>query len=106
MPVAQRRRRAAPTAAEAIEQAQEAGQPVETTVDETGQEFLQRPISLNTAPRKRVAPKAGKRVRVYHKRRTTMYLSDCTIGPEEEKEILLTDAEKPRVAPYIVRLQK
>lgn len=46
----------------------------------------------------------GSRVRVYHKRRCRMFLSDCTIGPNEERDILVSDLLIPGVAEHVVKL--
>ena len=102
MPAAPRRRRAATTATEAVTKAKEAGKPVESTTGAHGEELLQRPFSLDE-PEKPTAKPAGGRVRVYHKRKTKMWLSDGScIGPHEEREIPAADADNPLVAQHVV----
>ena len=83
-------------------EAQAAGIEVPTTEDADGDEVLQRPISLKDPIEAPQAP--GKRIKVYHKRRTTMHLTDCKLGPEAEGYILESDARLPQVAPHIVRV--
>ncbi len=110
MPTAERRRRAAVrraaegmSATEAVVAAEGAGREVEHTVDESGQELLQRPIDLKAPRKARTIP--GKRVKVYHKRNTTVWLSDGKfLGPQAEGYILEVDAKHPNIAPHILRL--
>jgi hypothetical protein len=90
------------TAEEAVAEAQAAEVEVPHTEDAEGNEVLQRPISLKDPIHTPKAP--GKRVKVYHKRRTTLHLTDCKLGPEAEGFILESDAQLPQVAPHIVRM--
>ena len=64
--------------------------------DDEGNELVQRPISLDLEPESAPAqaPDAGKRVKVYHKRNTTCWLSDGTVlKPNAEAYILEADVE-------------
>jgi hypothetical protein len=99
-----RRRRTFATAEEAILDAQKQGIDIPSATDESGKEFLQRPISL-MEDEDPPAQAQGKRVKVYHKRQTTAWMSDGTIlGPEQEAYILEEDAKSPMIAPHILRL--
>jgi hypothetical protein len=64
----------------------------------------QRRVDLPSRPAPAKPLEAGARVRVYHKRNTRMFLSDCIIGPHEEREILESDYTHPAVAQYVVKL--
>ncbi len=64
----------------------------------------QRAVILPSGPVRPPPLQNGKRVRVYHKRRTTLHLTDCKLGPNEERDILESDARHPNVARYVVRL--
>ncbi len=89
------------SALEAVTEAMGRDEPLESITDEVGAQFIQRPITLDASePAPPVVP--GRRVRVYHKRNTTMFLTDCQIGPNEDGEILYSDSQLPQVAPYIV----
>lgn len=105
-PAPPRRRRgrasASATAEEAIATAEKEGQAVETTTDEAGNTFKQRPFSLEESSPK--APAKGARVKVYNKVKATLHLSDGKLGPNEEGYILESDLEHPGVAASVVRL--
>ncbi len=94
------------SAEEAIILAQKRGEETPTTKDAGGQELVQRPISLSyTAPVARDHKKDAAYVKVYHKRQTSVWLSDGSIlGPEEEGYIPLEDFENPAIAPYVLKL--
>ena len=64
----------------------------------------QRRVDLPNQPTQPKQIEEGTRVRVYHKRNTRMFLSDCIIGPHEEREILESDYTHPAVAQYVVKL--
>lgn len=71
------------------------GEELITATDETGREFVQRPINLNVSKRTR-APrkKKGERVKVYNKVAGWMFASDCRIPPNGECTVLRADIEK------------
>ncbi len=83
-------------------------QPEETThmaaPTETEKAPVQRKVDLPCRAAKADPIRQGKRVKVYHKRRTTMFLSDCKIGPHEERDILLSDWENPAVAEHVIKV--
>jgi hypothetical protein len=96
------RRKATQSAEDAIKDALEKGEEPRFTTDEGGQELAQRPISLKLGEK---SPKAapGKRVRVYHKRNATVFLSNGEkLGPNAEQDILLEDYE--RVKEHVVKV--
>lgn len=82
------------TVEDAARVAQERGEEVTTVKDETGQEFVQRPISITTTKRTRKPrKKASGRVKVYNRRGGAVFGSDCHIGPHEEGTILQSDLD-------------
>ena len=92
------------TPEEAVLEAGEKGEELDVVTASDGSKLVQRPVDWNKKdkpPRKR----RGKRVKIYHKRRTKMFLTDCTVGPNEEASILATDARNPNVAPHIVVIE-
>ncbi len=99
------------TAEEAITESLEHGDAPIETVDESGQHLMQRPMSIEKRPRgrprKQAAPAkdASERVRIYHKRKTRMFLTDCVVGPHEEASVLRSDIEHPNVKPHVVIIQ-
>lgn len=82
--------------------------PAETTPmadsPKTEEAPVQRAVDLPRGPTKASPLQPGARVRVYHKRRTTMFLTDCKLGPHEEREILASDYAKPAIAAHLVKV--
>jgi hypothetical protein len=76
----------------------------EQPMAETPEEQKQRRVDLPSAPIEPPPLVTGKRVRVYHKHRTTMTLSDCKIGPFEEMDILESDYHHPVVAARVIKV--
>ena len=71
---------------------------------EPTEEQKQRRVDFPSAPPDPPPLGNGKRVRVYHKHKTTMTLSDCKIGPLEEKDILESDYHHPIVAARVIKV--
>ncbi len=105
MPARRTPRPATKTAEEAILRAQEAGETVETTMDAAGKEFAQRPLSLAKTPSVKSALDPGKRVRVYNKRRSRLFCTDCSLEAEGEGSILATDLKIPGVRANVLELK-
>ena len=98
------------TAAQAVEELiGEGGEPTQTK-DEGGQELTQRPISIDVskAPRKkRARVNNSGRIRVYNKRRSKVFCSDCTVGPNEEADILASDLKTyPGLNDYLIKVAR
>lgn len=97
-----RTRKSTITATEAVAAAQEAGQEVDVQKDARGSELLQRPVSID-GPVKQVH-KEGRRVRVYNKRRSTLFCTDCKIPANSEAMILETDLNIPGVRDNVIKV--
>jgi len=65
---------------------------------------VQREVDLPRRASAAAPLQLGERVRVYHKRRTTMFLSDCKLGPHEEREILASDYARPAIAVHLIKV--
>jgi len=73
----------------------ERGEELNTVKTESGEEFTQRPVTLDmNAPRKRTRKKAGTRVRVYNKENGWLFATDCKIPPKGEANVLRSDLDR------------
>jgi hypothetical protein len=71
--------------------------------DDDEEELAQRPVDFN-APIRARGRKPGKRVKVYNRCCAAIQMTDCILGPEEEGEILVTDANDPRISHHLLKL--
>ena len=88
----------------ALESAKHPTATPEQPMPEPTEEPEQRRVDLPSAPSKQPPMAKGRRVRVYHKHRTTMTLSDCVIGPLEERDILESDYLHPTVTARVIKV--
>jgi hypothetical protein len=93
------------SATRAVKEAMDRGEEVATTKDEAGNEYIQRPVSLDLKrgpgrPRKN----PGARVKVYNKLKTRLYLSDGVLEANAEAEILVTDLAIPGIKRNVLKI--
>ena len=91
------------SAEDAVRLALELGESVATVKDETGKEFTQRPVTL-TADAVKPILKPGERVKVYNKRPTRLYFSDCVLEAHAEGMVLASDLKREKLAAKVIKV--